>query len=120
MPVTDAVLDAAVDGATAVLVYASIHTDDPSTTGANEVTGGGYARQEVTWNPSTGGIATADGTLSFSGPPGEDAKYLGLWSAQSNGTFRGAAELSGDQTFNASGEYQVTTLTVTAINSQSG
>ncbi|HLU96897.1 MAG TPA: hypothetical protein VKZ89_08680 [Thermobifida alba] len=116
MPVTDAVLNAAADGATTLLAYASIHTDDPSTTGANEVTGGGYARQEITWNPATGAVATADGTLSFSGPANEDATHLGFWSAAESGTFRGAVALTGDQTFNSEGEYNVTSVTVTASN----
>lgn len=116
MPVTAAVLNAAADGAVAVLGFASIHTANPEPSGANEVTGGGYARQAVTWNPATGAISTASGTLAFSGPAGGAAQYLGLWSAVTSGTFRGSTPLVGDQTFNSEGEYNVTSLTVTASN----
>lgn len=116
MPATTAVLNAAVDGATTLLGFASIHTADPEPSGANEVTGGGYARQAITWDPATGAVAGIDGTLSFNGPANEDATHLGLWSAVSGGTFRGSSVLTGDQAFNASGEYNVTAITVTGSN----
>lgn len=114
MALNTAALNEAADGVTAVLAFASIHTAAPDATGSNEVTGGGYARQPVTWDPAAGGIATADGTLSFSGPANEDATHLGVWSLATGGTFYGSDALSGDVTFNAAGEYEVTSLTVTA------
>lgn len=116
MPVTTAVLNAAADGAVAILGFASLHTADPEPSGGNEVAGGGYARQAITWNAATGAVSGLNGTLSFDGPASGAATHLGLWSAVSAGTFRGSSPLTGDQAFNASGEYTVTDITVTASN----
>lgn len=59
----------------------SLHTGDPSTTGANEVTGGSYARQTIAWNSPASGTVTNSGTITFSLPSGSTATYFGLWSA---------------------------------------
>lgn len=116
MPLTDAVLNGAADGATALLGFASLHTADPEPAGANEVTGGGYARQAITWDPATGSIAGINATLSFTGPASSACTHLGLWTALTGGTYRGSSALTGDQAFNASGEYNVTAITVDANN----
>lgn len=116
MPVTTDVLNAAADGAVTVLGFASLHTADPEPAGANEVTGGGYARLAITWDAATGAVSGLNGTLAFSGPASGDATHLGLWSALTGGTYRGSAALTGDQAFNAAGEYTVTDITVTAAN----
>lgn len=111
MALTDAVLDAANDGATAVLAWAAIHGD--ATSGSQT----SNERIEITWDPSTGAVAVADNVpLEFTGGPSDPATHLGVWSAQTEGTFRGAAPLSGDQTFNAAGEYAVTAITLTATD----
>lgn len=107
------VLDAAVDAATDLLLFASIHTSAPDATGSNEVTGGGYARQAVAFDPATSAVASLDATLAFSGPASGAATHIGFWSASSGGTFRGFKALTGDQAFNAAGEYEVTSVTVT-------
>lgn len=117
MTLQNAVLDGAVDGATALLAFMSLHTADPGGTGASEVAGGGYTRIAVSWDPSSGGIAALSGTpITFSGPAGGPATYVGLWSAISGGTWRGGAALTGDQTFNAAGSYNVNAATVTITN----
>ena len=116
MPVETDVLNAAADGATAIMGFASLHTADPGGTGASEVTGGGYARQAVTWDAAAGAVAGLNGTLSFSGPASGGATHLGLWSAVTGGTWRGSSALTGDQAFNASGEYNITEITLTAAN----
>lgn len=117
MPLLEPALNEAVDGATGVLAFASLHSAAPNASGSNEVTGGGYARQPVVWNPATGAVAAANGTLSFTGPPGSPATHVGLWSALSGGTWFGGEALTGDQTFNSQGQYDVTALTVTATSS---
>lgn len=38
---------------TAKITFISLHTGDPGTTGANEVTGDGYSRKTVSWDTST-------------------------------------------------------------------
>lgn len=46
----------------------SLHTAFPGTTGANEVTGGSYARQAATLNTSSGGSRILTAGVSFSVP----------------------------------------------------
>lgn len=67
--------------------YVSLHTADPSTTGANEVTGGTYARVAVTWNSPSSGSVTNSGALSINLPASTTAAYFGVWSASTSGTY---------------------------------
>lgn len=108
------VLNAAVDAATALLVYGSIHSANPGGTGTSEIAGGSpaYARVAMSWDPATGAVATAD-AIDFNMPAGATAAYLGLWSAITGGTFRGSGALSASETFTGQGIYHLTATTVT-------
>lgn len=78
----------AVAAVTAVGVYLSLHTADPGTTGANEVTGGSYVRQSITWNAASGGTQTSSNGQTFAGMPAVAGNlWIGLWSASTSGTF---------------------------------
>jgi len=112
MAFTDAALIAGTNGITAAFPYVSLHSADPGTTGTNETTA---SRILPTWPAASGtGDATVS-TLNFTGGTASGAcTYVGLWSAASGGTFGGGFPLSGNQTFNASGQYTVNTLTVNA------
>lgn len=112
MALQTAVLDVAVNAATAIMGFAAIHSDGTSGTQTSS------QRIAVGWDPSSGAIAASGGVpLAFTGTPGAAATHLGLWSAASGGTFRGSRVLVGDQTFNAAGEYNVTALTLTGTSS---
>lgn len=74
--------------------YVSLHTGDPSTTGANEVTGGSYARVSATWNSPSGGSVTNSNSLSINLPASTTASYFGIWSASSSGTYYVGGALS--------------------------
>lgn len=114
MPLADSVLDDAADGAVATLAFAQIHTADPEPSGANESTA---TRQAITWNAATGTIASANATLAFTGGASSGpATYMGFWTLASGGTFLGSRAMTGDQTFNAAGEYNITSLDVDADN----
>ena len=80
--------------ATTGWAYVSLHTGDTSTTGANEVTGGTYARVAVTWNAASGGSVTNNGALSLNLPASTTASYFGVWSASTAGTFYVGGALS--------------------------
>jgi len=96
--------------------FISLHTDDPSTTGANEVTGGSpaYARKACTFNAyaATVSALNADVTLDV---PACTVKYVGYWTLATGGVFQGSDPVE-NETFNAQGEYKVlaagTTLSV--------
>ncbi len=70
-------------------------------------------RRQLTSTVS-GGVITATGTpYSFTGTPADGATHALLFSASTGGTFYGYDALTGDQAFNAAGEYEITALTIT-------
>lgn len=93
-------------------VYMSLHTADPGETGTNEVTGGApaYIRKAVTWNAASSGSMTASNQPQFDVPACTVA-YVGLFSAESSGTFYGSADVT-DEVFAGQGTYTVTTTTL--------
>lgn len=58
-------LDSGTGGATNLMAYVGMCTASPGTTGANEVSGGGYSRQACTWNAAASGSKTNSSTLTF-------------------------------------------------------
>lgn len=73
--------------------YLSLHTADPGETGANEVAGGSYARQTVTFDAAASGV-TQNATLEeFTGMPTATITDAGLWDAVSGGNFLTAIPL---------------------------
>jgi hypothetical protein len=57
-----------------------INTADPGTTGANEVTGGAYARQGVSWgSPSSGSVANITSPINVSIPSSTTVSYFSTW-----------------------------------------
>ena len=82
--------------------YVSLHTADPGTTGASEVSGGTYARVAVTWNSPSGGSVSNCGALSINLPASTTASYFGVWSATTAGTYYIGGALSPSVTTGAS------------------
>jgi hypothetical protein len=91
----------AVAGFTGDFTYISLHTGSPGTTGANEVTGGAYARVQTTW---TSGAGTP---VTISVPSGVTVDYFGMWSAVSAGTYGGGGTCP-TQTYAGAGTYLLT------------
>ena len=104
---------AALDGILAAKV--SLHSADPSTTGANYISAGG--KQAATFNAANGSaerVLNAD--VTFTGlAPSATVTYFGAWDSAGTGFLCGAA-LTGDQAANAAGEYTLkgTTTKITA------
>lgn len=60
------------------------------------------------------GVITATGVpYAFTGTNNGPATHVLLFSASNGGTFYGFKTLTGDQTFSAEGDYQLTALTIT-------
>lgn len=80
--------DLAGTAVTGVAGFLSLHTAAPGSTGSNEVTGGSYIRQAITWAAwSAAAVASSDGQ-TFSGMPSEAGNlFIGLWSASTSGTY---------------------------------
>lgn len=107
MPIrTDGMRQIVANGYTSAAVAGALHTADPGTTGASELTGGSpaYARKGLTWTAGTTGTGTA--TATFDVPAGTTPAWTGIWSALTAGTFRDSGDIT-DQAFASQG-----TLTV--------
>jgi hypothetical protein len=70
--------------------YLSLHSADPVTTGASEISGGSYARQPIQFGSASGGVETsAVVNQNFTGMPAEAGNlWIGIWSAVTAGTFK--------------------------------
>lgn len=116
MPLVVAERNAIADTEAARLVYISLHTADPSTTGASESSGGSpaYARKAAVFAAAASGTATA-AELTFD-VPASTITHFGTWTAVTAGTFRGGNALAGgSQVFSAQGQLKlVVSLPVTA------
>ena len=95
--------------------WLSIHDGDPGETGANEISGGSYARQSLTFNASSGGLVDNVAQEDFVDMPAVTITHIGVWSAATAGTFiaGGALDLtkvigSGDTVRLAAGDLDIT------------
>ena len=100
-------LNAEVGGLTAVAGYASLHTAEPDANGSNEVSGGSYTREAITWAAASGGTAVSDAPIVFDVPTSTTITHLGYWSAGTAGTFYGFRALDVSQTFSSAGTYTI-------------
>jgi len=93
----------------------SLHTADPGTTGANEVAGSKYARQNTTWAAPVmnGLVAQAVGTdVTFTVPANTTCTHFGVWSDGARidlaaGTFLYGSVLAPQIVVGASGDGEV-------------
>lgn len=115
MPLNDTILNVGNASAQASMTHAQIHTAQPSVAGSNEAAS---ARLPITWVTAANGdlIVTAD-LLFTGGAASGPATHIGFWSALTAGTFYGWLPLTGDQAFNAAGEYTCTGITITGTAS---
>lgn len=58
---------------------ASLHTSFPGSTGANEVTGGSYARKAITMAAASGGQRLLSAGVTFDIPAVTTVKWIGYW-----------------------------------------
>lgn len=97
----------AVNGYAQAATHVSLHTGDPGTTGANEVSGGGYTRAAITWAPGpTDGQVTGTATVTVAA--GVAITYAGLWTAASGGTYLDKAAGAATSTGSVSVTWQYT------------
>lgn len=93
----------------------SLHSGDPGAAGtANEITGGGYARQTATIATAGSGVRVLSADVSFSGPASQAVTHMCFWNSTGS-VFHGSVPSTGDAGFNAAG-----TLIVTAAGTSLG
>ncbi len=109
MPIANAGKHVMLDALGVVADFASLHTSDPSTTGANEATGGSpaYARKAITWNAASGGNLDNNANPVFDVPAGTYS-HFGLWSDATGGTYYGGGPLSAVEVYASQGTYTLT------------
>lgn len=74
-------------------IYVSLHDGHPGETGANEVTGGSYARQQTAFGAAASGSATNSQQEDFTSMPATTVFFAGLWDASTVGNFLAAIPL---------------------------
>ena len=89
----------------------SLHTGDPADTGANEVSGGAYARvqrdaADANWSAGTASDGTTDNVaiITFPAPVGANwglITHVGMWDAAAAGNFLGGGALAVPKNVNA-------------------
>jgi hypothetical protein len=89
---------AMLNGLTGAINRVSLHSADPGTTGANEISGGTYARQAVTWDTPSGGTVSNSGVITFDVPAGASVRFVGFWDDQATPVFYGWSLLNGSTT----------------------
>jgi hypothetical protein len=108
---------ALVVGATAIkndITHFSLHTTGAVTSSANE---SAAARQPVSGTVDADGDITWTNVAFTGGAASGPVVRVGYWTALTGGTYRGGSLLSGDQAFNAAGNYTVTSVTETSTSS---
>lgn len=66
-------------------IYLALHNGDPGRNGANEITGGSYARQTITLPAFSSRVSNWTGTLNFASMPNGDVMAASLWDAATSG-----------------------------------
>lgn len=88
-------------------VYVSLHTGDPGDTGANEVTGGSYARLLATFGAASGGTSSTTATLDFTDMPAVTVSHIGIWDASTAGNLIYHAGLSSAKSVSAGDTFRI-------------
>lgn len=87
--------------------FISAHTADPVDSGTNEVSGGTYARQSITWNASAAKNLNSSNVPSIPIPAATTVTHLGFWDSLTGGVYLGSADIV-DETFASAGTVVVT------------
>ena len=97
MPLYNPAKNAMLDHLAGLAVFASLHSADPGSGGANELSGGSpvYARKAITWNAASAGNLDNDANPVFDVPAGSTVAFFGLWSADGL-TFYGSGSLTAE------------------------
>lgn len=78
--------------------YLSAHSASPGTTGANELSGGGYARQAVVFTAASGGAESNTAALTVPNAGSTAVTHFGVYTAVTAGSFLVGAPLASSVT----------------------
>ena len=100
-------IDDALAGIAAAGTFISLHTASPGVTGANEVTGGSYARVATTWGGASGS-ADAGSQVTLNVPASTTITHFGIWTLGSGGQYLGGGALPNSEAYTGAGTYLLT------------
>lgn len=110
---TDQIKTALLNAYAAQGTWLSLHTADPGSTGASEVSGGtpAYARKQTTWGtPASGSMVGSKVSINV---PATTVVAAGVWSASTTGTYLDKLTIA-STTVSANATIDVTpTITIT-------
>lgn len=112
---TNAMKTALLNAYAAQGTWISLHTADPGSTGASEVSGGtppAYARQQTTWGgtPASGSMTGSKVSINV---PATTVVAAGVYSAQTSGTYLDKLSIPPSTTVSANATIDVTPPTIT-------
>jgi hypothetical protein len=105
MTATTATLNQAVNAITVTVM--SLHSANPTATGlVAEISGGGYARQAVTFGTATNGVRTLSNQPTFSVEAGDTVSHYAIWDGS---TCKEFGAFAAPEVYGNAGTYKVTT-----------
>ena len=109
MPLNTAAVQIGSAAIAAAITHVAIHTAQPDASGSNQSAAARVAAAAT----STAGVISVGAKAFTGGAANGPATHVGYWTALTAGTFLGWRALTGDQTFNAAGQYNLTGATET-------
>ena len=100
--------NAMLDNLGTLCVYMALYTDIG---GTNEVSGGTYARQSITWASASNGVKAISNQPVFSVPGGTTVRSVGFLTALTSGTQHAIDDVTAE-TFAGDGTYTVASATI--------
>jgi len=104
----DTALNVGMNAIIAAYPYLSLHTAGAVTSSASESTAG---RVAAGWSAAALGDTSVTNKSFTGGAASGPCIRVGYWSLATGGVYGGGSLLTGDQTFNAAGEYTITGIT---------
>jgi len=104
----DGALNTMMTALTGEITDCSLHSADPGTTGINELSGGTYARQTVTFGAAVSGQANVNNAPVFDVPASGTVAYVGFWAGTS---FRVGVQVTTESYSSNGGTYQLQNTT---------
>ena len=100
-------------------IYASLHTGDPGTTGASELTGGSYARVAANGDfaAASGQSISSNAAITWTNLPASTVGWVGFWDAASGGNFLFGMTMSASKTTSSGDTLQANSGNLTATMS---
>lgn len=110
--------DIALDAMASDVDEVSLHTDQPDSSGAEEVSGGDYSRQSISWEDADGGSVGSSEEVQFDVPGGTTVRYVGF--RDEDGNWLGALALASEESFSEAGVYELESVDLSLYNQDNG